>query len=210
MPESHASTDDLVGPLRQLLEPDRPLVGVGSSTVSEFWQWAFSDVLSNATRGAFGEYLVAHRLGVVSEPRIAWDAVDLRYLGRGIEVKTSSRHQAWPSPRPTSPSFDIAAHRPWDPVTGVIEPVARRVADLYVFCHYLGPVINPASNLDRRLAVLEADYWEFYVAPTTAIVAIEPPRPRISLTGLKRLAEAQQVSYADLKLAVDCSLALAE
>ncbi|MCU1493847.1 MAG: hypothetical protein JWO62_1611 [Acidimicrobiaceae bacterium] len=203
MAETPCSTEEPIGPLRRLLDPDSALPGTGSATVGEFWQWAFSDVLSNATRGAFGEYLVARCLGITSEPRIAWDAVDLRYHGHGIEVKTSSRHQAWPSPKPTPPSFDIAAHRPWDPVTGLTEPVARRVAGLYVFCHYVGPESSATSNLDRRIAVLNAENWEFYVTPTTAIAAIEPARPRLSLSAVMHLAEAPRVAYADLKSTID-------
>ena len=74
------------------------------STVLDFWRWSTSDLMSNATRGVLAEYLVAVALGVDDQPRIEWDAVDLRYEGRGIEVKSAAHHQSWPQARPLGQS----------------------------------------------------------------------------------------------------------
>ncbi len=56
-----------------MLTPDVPIRGLAETTVGEFWSWAYSDLLNNATRGVFAEYLVAVALGVDDQPRLAWE-----------------------------------------------------------------------------------------------------------------------------------------
>ena len=48
------------------------------SSVVEFWRWAYSDIMGNAERGVFAEYLVACALGVQDSVRISWDKYDLK------------------------------------------------------------------------------------------------------------------------------------
>ena len=35
-----------------------------NSTLLDFWRWSVSDLVSNATRGIFAEFLVAKALGI--------------------------------------------------------------------------------------------------------------------------------------------------
>lgn len=42
---------------------------IAKRTVSDFWQWGFSDLLQNTTRGILAEYIVAFLLGVDDHPR---------------------------------------------------------------------------------------------------------------------------------------------
>jgi hypothetical protein len=65
--------------------PGSPRCDVGG-----FWSWAYSDVLSNVNRSIFAEFLVASALELTHEPRVEWDAVDLRYHGHGIEVRSAA------------------------------------------------------------------------------------------------------------------------
>jgi len=58
-------------------------------TIGDFWAWAYSDVVSNANRSVFAEFMVGAALGLAGKPRVEWDCVDFRYQGRSIEVKSS-------------------------------------------------------------------------------------------------------------------------
>ena len=60
------------------INPNNPIIGIEKRTVSDFWAWAYSDILSNRNRSIFAEFLVALALGVTDEPRVEWDAVDVR------------------------------------------------------------------------------------------------------------------------------------
>ena len=45
-----------------------------SINASDFWQWAYSDFMSNALRGVLAEYIVAHAANCTHCPRTEWDA----------------------------------------------------------------------------------------------------------------------------------------
>lgn len=84
----------------------------------DFWSWAYSDVLNNTERGILAEFLVAFALGLdLQKPRGAWDAFDLLYRGKGIEVKSASYHQSWFQKGMSLISFNVPARRYWDAET---------------------------------------------------------------------------------------------
>jgi hypothetical protein len=57
---------------------------------------AYSDILTNTSRGIFAEFLVAKALGVVEGVRpTGWNDFDLSYDGWKIEVKASAYVQSW-------------------------------------------------------------------------------------------------------------------
>src|SRR3954466_16258321 len=93
-------------------DPDQPIPGLGL-TVSDFWSWAYSDMLSNRNRAVFAEFLVGAASGVLDRPRVEWDAYDLRYGDHKVEVKASVYLQSWHQTRPSVISFDIAPKRGW-------------------------------------------------------------------------------------------------
>jgi autotransporter translocation and assembly factor TamB len=80
-------------------------------TVQDFWTWAYSDILSNRNRSVFAEFLVAVALDLTHQPRIEWDAVDLRYRNNKIEVKASAYLQSWQQSKPSVIRFDIAKNK---------------------------------------------------------------------------------------------------
>jgi hypothetical protein len=200
-------TGEPVGPLAELLSPGSELPGT-EVVLGDFWQWAYSDVLSNATRGTFGEYLVATALEAATQPRIEWDGADLFYRDRRIEVKTSSWHQAWPRPEnvhPSPPQFGIAPHLVWDPYTGQnVSPVPSRPAHVYVFCHYVGPIPYPDTNRERRIAVLDTANWQFHVAARTLVEERFGAHYHVTLERLTQVIPS--VGYRRLKAEVDVAL----
>ncbi len=64
-----------------LLDSATSIPGLAGHTILDFWQWAYSDLLSNRNRALFAEFIVGTALGVLGQPRVEWDSVDLHYSG---------------------------------------------------------------------------------------------------------------------------------
>ncbi|GAB3055164.1 hypothetical protein [Virgibacillus ainsalahensis] len=43
---------------------DESLIKGTDASVSDFWRWAYSDMLSNTNRGILAEFLVGHAFGI--------------------------------------------------------------------------------------------------------------------------------------------------
>src|SRR5439155_6814224 len=97
------------------LNPAFLIPGLDSLTVTDFWQWAYSDILSNRNRSIFAEFIVGAALGVVDRPRVEWDAADLCYRGHKIEVKSSADCQSWYQEKPSTIRFGIGKAVVWNP-----------------------------------------------------------------------------------------------
>ena len=112
-----------------------PLLG---ATVGDFWAWAYSDILNNTDRAVFAEFVVGMALGVTDAPRVEWDAVDLRYGSKTIEVKSSAYVQSWHQDQdpPSQISFDLKERLSWDAATNTYRVEPSRAADCYLFCVY--------------------------------------------------------------------------
>ena len=119
-------------PAPRFLNDHDPIQNLDGRTVGDFWQWAYSDLMSNTNRSVFAEFLVGVALGVVDSPRIEWDSVDLRYGKFKIEVKASAYCQSWFQRKPSTITFSIRKAIFWNSATGVFEGESTRSAD--VFC----------------------------------------------------------------------------
>ena len=134
-----------------------------SASVLTFWQWAASDLMSNAMRGRFAEYLVALALGVADGVRVEWDAYDLQTVsGVKVEVKSAAYLQRWHQRRPSVITFDIHPTLGWTAATNTYSPARKRQADVYVFALL-------AHRDKATLDPLNLDQWELYVLPTTVV-----------------------------------------
>ena len=154
--------------------------------LTRFARWVSGDLTSNRMRGLFAEWLLADRLGVLDQhsARVEWDMVDIRFRDVAIEVKTSGTRQQW-SDSESSPRFSIAPQRAaWDANWNQSEAraIARRTADLYVFCLHRCDELTNETVLDER-------NWQFWVVPTTLLDASLPTQKSIGLTGLRSLSE---------------------
>jgi hypothetical protein len=174
----------------------------------DFWSWAYSDLLSNATRGVLAEFLVGVALGVVDRPRIEWDHVDLQYGAKLIEVKSSAFLQTWnirrvgpQATRLSKPSFDVGEKLGWSSETNTGAKTPSRAADCYVFCLY-------AESDPSKANPLVVDAWEFYVLSTAEINAKLQSTKSIGIEPLRRIV--MKCSHADLRRNVDRALGLAD
>ncbi|MBI5671338.1 MAG: hypothetical protein HZC41_25365 [Chloroflexi bacterium] len=181
------------------LKLDEPIPVLGGLTVGDFWSWAYSDVLSNANRSVFAEFLVGATLGVLDSPRIEWNGFDLEYRSKKIEVKTSAYLQSWPQKRLSTITFDICPKRAWDASTAQSINEPQRIADCYVFCLYAETNFNDSN-------VLNVERWEFYVVSTGRINQSFGSQKSISLSSLKKIAST--IRYSQLRSAIDEALGI--
>ena len=161
----------------------------------DFWKWSVSDLVSNATRGRFAEFIVASALGINMENvRDEWSAYDLiSPEGIKIEVKSAAYIQSWAQKDLSKISFSIKAARYWDRSTNIQDPTPSRPSDFYVFCllkHQDQPTLDP-MNLDQ---------WEFYVVSTLEISNYKRSQSSITLNSLQKIT--QSVKYSELQQAI--------
>lgn len=148
-------------------------------TVSEFWQWAYSDLMQNVERGVLAEYIVAILLGVDKELRIPWVAYDLKLPnGKTVEVKTMVFLQAWHQKELSNPRVIIKPTRKWEPKTSIMENTPKFHSDIYIICFFT------ADNHDTS-DPLNLAQWEFYVLTKKSIKQFWKERKSISLEFLK-------------------------
>jgi hypothetical protein len=164
--------------------------------VLDFWRWSASDLLSNATRGRFAEFIIAKALGVpLDEVRDEWGAFDLLTPeGIKVEVKSSGYIQSWFQKKPTAISYGVPKTRAWNPDTNLQDPEARRQADVYVFAllaHMDHTTIDP----------LNVKQWVFFVLPTGALDQRERSQHSITLKSLEALSEGR-VTFEELRAKV--------
>ncbi len=157
----------------------------------DFWRWSASDILSNALRGVFAEFVVGTALGLnLTQIRKEWDNFDLvSSTQMKIEVKSAAYIQAWQQKGYSEISFSIAPSQGYDEISGKRAQEAKRQADIYVFCLL--------KHKDRNtIDPLKMEQWEFYVVPTALLNAKHPEQKTVRLNPLKKLTPA--ISYAGL------------
>jgi hypothetical protein len=133
-------------------------------TVQDFWQWAVSDLVSNANRGLVAEYIVARALGLGDVGvRNEWDSWDLLTASNiKVEVKSAAFVQTWFQKGPSPIRISVPARRGWDASTNIIDPELIRRAEVYVFAILSH---NEKSSIDP----LNLSQWTFYVLPTSTL-----------------------------------------
>lgn len=161
-----------------------------SHSISDFWSWAFSDLLMNSLRGVFSEFLIGSALGVLQTPRIEWDTYDLVYKGKKIEVKSAAYIQSWHAGNYSKISFGIEAKRSYNYDTNKYNFDVLRHADIYVFC------LLKEKNANQ-INVLNTEQWHFYIVPTQTLNNLYLRQKSISLNTLEKIS--QPVSYYEIQ-----------
>jgi hypothetical protein len=184
---------------------DEPLHSGGKSlaiSVLDFWRWSASDLLSNATRGRFAEFIVANALGIpLDQVRDEWGAFDLLTPeGIKVEVKSAAYIQSWYQSKPSIISFRVPKTRAWNAETNVQEVEAHRQADVYVFAllaHTNQTTIDP----------LDVSQWQFFILPTSVLDSRTRSQHSITLRTLVSLSGGA-VTYSELRRAVQTAAAV--
>jgi len=177
---------------------DEVFIGVekGKLTLTDFWKWSSSDLVSNATRGIFAEFLVASALGLNKGVRNEWDSYDLKTeKGIKIEVKSAAYIQSWYQQKFSNITFNIRPTSAWDYKTNRFAKEKKRQADIYVFCllhHKDNETINP----------MDLSQWMFYIVSTKKLDKDCPNMKTISLSRLKKLNPIV-CSFHELKEAIE-------
>ena len=136
---------------------------------------------------------------VLDHPRVEWDACDLRYRGKNIEVKASAYLQSWPQKRPSTIDFDIGRHLGWTADTNTYASEAARTADCYVF-----RVFCDQDRNDCRVA--DTSRWLFYVVPTRLLDERFGAQKHARLSSIERLGSP--VRFDQLRDGIDGALGL--
>ena len=160
-------------------------------TLLDFWRWSVSDILSNATRGRFAEFIVATAMNIdVTTLRDEWSAYDLETSDRiKLEVKSAAYIQSWFQRSLSKISFSIKPSLHWDSLTNIQSSEKKRHANVYVFC---------LLHHDDKLTVdpLNMNQWEFYVLGTDEVNNYPRSQSSITLKSLQGLTKA--ISYDKL------------
>jgi hypothetical protein len=168
---------------------------INQKKVYDFWQWSFSDLMQNITRGVLGEYIVAVLLGIDDEVRNPWFSFDLMLPdGRTIEVKTMSQLQAWKQKKLYPPRVRLVPTRKWDPKTGDMQQESTFNADIYVICYFKSTDYKTANPLDLT-------QWEFFAFTKNQVIKLLNGRQTISLNALEQKMKA--VTAHDLKNSIN-------
>jgi hypothetical protein len=183
------------------LDPQQKITGTNSLTVGDFWAWAYSDILSNANRGVFAEFLVGSALGVLDTPRIEWNIADLYYREKKIEVKSAAYSQSWIQKAPSKIIFSIAETYGWDAATNTSQSELARFSDCYVFCLY-----KEIDVAKARENLLNVAYWDFFPISTWQVNTVFAKQKSLSLSRLTPYCKP--VPYMELKNAIDAVLEL--
>ena len=152
--------------------------------IKDFWSWAYSDLIVNTQRGVMAEFLVYSSLSNVplnTQLRENWLPFDVTSpSGRRIEIKSAAYIQAWtPENIFAQIRFDIGKILAWDNETSTYASEPKRNCDLYVFCLFTAKT--------KDISILNLDYWDFYVLPTSVLDKKVPEQSRIALSSLLKL-----------------------
>jgi hypothetical protein len=165
-------------------------------SVLDFWRWSASDLLSNATRGVFAEFIVAAALEIPFDTvRDEWGAFDLLTPeGVKVEVKSAAYIQSWHQVKESIISFRVPATRAWDADTNRQALESKRQADVYVFALL-------AHREQESIDPLNLDQWHFYVLPTSLLNSRTRSQHSITLRSLDSLTGGP-IQFAKLRAAV--------
>lgn len=179
------------------MEPIYDDKGKHISSVLEFWQWAYSDIIGNIERGHFAEYLVARALDAAKDTRGEWDKYDvLTNDDISIEVKSSGYVQTWQQKGKSKISFSIRPTRAFNSKTNAYEREIKRQAQIYVFC------VHNYEKKDEGLNPLDMKQWDFYILPTEKLNMEVKEQKTISLQKIIKLG-AEKCSYSELSASIN-------
>ena len=167
--------------------------------LSDFWSWAYSDLMGNTERGKIAEYIVAtaiNREDIVNDSFSKYDLISKENIK--IEVKTSAYIQSWGQKHYSNIIFNIPKTYGWNSQDNTYDKDKKRQADVYVFCllnHKEQDTVNP----------LDMNQWEFYILKTSIINEKCNNNKTISLKKLRNIG-AIKCKYEEIyNIIIECN-----
>jgi hypothetical protein len=200
-PETYGHRDNSTSESVPRLDTSTDCAG---ESVVDFWQWAFSDILTNINRAVFGECLVGRALGLThGKTRRTWDYVDFEYEGHAIEVKSTGFSQRWEAGKTHTNSFDIEAKIPtrFRRPSPDKDAVPERSGEVYVFAVFNSGAADIDSEAVEDVdseAVTDISKWGFYVFPRSELDERWPNQKKVSFNVVKKTGK-KLYKYSELK-----------
>ena len=166
--------------------------------LADFWSWAYSDLVNNTERGKLAEFIVASALDVHGKIAATWDSFDLKFMEKGIEVKSAAFLQSWSQEKESYIEFAIRPTLGIIENTGSYDKVCKRQSDAYVFCFL--------KHMDKlTLDPLDLDQWEFYVVSTALLNKLVPKQKKIALSFFAK-NDIKACHYSEIRTCVEAAL----
>ena len=123
--------------------------------------------MSNATRGMFAEFIVETATNIdLTKVREESSPFDFETPeGIKLEIKSCAYFQTWHQQKLSNVSFGIKEARSWDSSTNKYSEIARRHADVYVFCllhHCDKQTVDPLNLNQQNFYVLATKQFNDY------------------------------------------------
>ena len=175
--------------------------GLTNTTIKDYWQWTYSDVMINKNRSDFGLFIAAHALELTKIPRIDWGNVDLRYRRKKIAVRTSGYIQSWKQKKSKRVLFDISKKKGFQAKNIDSITFRNREAELYIFNFHKEKIVKNAD-------VLNLDQWRFFIILTSVLDEHFPNKNKIGLRSLNKLTKGVDYSRIQpvINELIDCDL----
>lgn len=146
-----------------------------STKLINFWSWNASDLLNNAMRWKFAEYIIALSLWIDDGYRIERDEYDLVYEKVRIEIKSGAYLQSWEQ---DTYSKIILWIKPTNSGNGVL----KRQSDVYIFAILSckdAEVINPLRLEQRdfyilKTSILNKELWNQKTIGLNSLLKLNP------------------------------------
>ena len=164
--------------------------------LSDFWSWAYSDLIGNTERGKLAEYIVATAINAENDLTDSFAKYDLvTNNGIKIEVKSSGYIQSWYQTEYSKIVFNIPKTFGWDEKTNSYSTIKERQSDVYVLCvhkHKDQDTLNP----------LDISQWDFYVLPTKLINTYCENAKTVTLSKALKIG-AVKCEYSEIKNCIE-------
>jgi len=160
--------------------------------LSDFWAWAYSDLVGNTERGKLAEFIIANAMNCADGISGSWGSYDIHSPEEiKIEVKTSAYLQTWQQVKLSNIKFGIQKTIAWNPETNTYSTESARQSDIYVFC-----VQN--CKKQEELNPLDVTQWDFYPVATKTLNAKLGNQKSVGLSKLINIG-AKKCSYKELR-----------
>ena len=155
--------------------------GLKSTTIKDYWQWTYSDLLIESNRTTLGLFIIAHALELTKMPRINWGIVDLRYKRKKVSIDISSRIHGWKQSKSNRILFDITIKKGIHAKNEHSLTFKNREADLYIFG------LHKEKEL-KKADFLNLEQWDFYVVSTSILDEKFPTKNKIGIRLLNSIS----------------------